>query len=211
MIKLEKRFFKGMALRLDEPKDGAPILSGHIAVFNQLSEDLGGFKEKVAPGSFAETIRVHDIRALWNHNDNWVLGRNKAGTLELAEDAIGLAFRNEPPDTTWFSDGKKSLARGDVTGCSFGFYTEADEWATEADGSKIRTLTKITLVEVSPGVTFPAYPQTDVAVAVRSMQAWDAAHPGASPAGLRNSGQVNPAVVQIESLKRTLRLKALTS
>lgn len=206
MKNLEKRHFR-MQLRV-AGDEKTPILEGHIAVFDQLSDDLGGFREKIAPGAFAETIKKHDIRALWNHENDLVLGRLASGTLELSEDETGLAFKNTPPDTTWFRDRLVSLKRGDVTGCSFGFYTEADEWATETDGTKIRTLTKCTLVEVSPGVTFPAYPQTDVAV--RSMQAWAAAHP-ATPAGFSKSGQTDAAVVQIEAMKRTLRLKALTS
>lgn len=206
MKNLEKRHFR-MQLRV-AGDEKAPTLEGHVAVFNQLSDDLGGFREKIAPGAFAETIKTHDIRALWNHENDLVLGRLAAGTLELSEDDTGLAFKNTPPDTTWFRDRLVSLKRGDVTGCSFGFYTEADEWATEADGSKIRTLTKCTLVEVSPGVTFPAYPQTDIAM--RSMKAWESTR-AAGPAGFPNSRQAQPAVVKLESLKRTLRLKALTS
>jgi len=199
MKNLEMRHFR-MQLRV-AGDDKAPTLEGHIAVFDQLSDDLGGFREKIAPGAFSESIANHDIRALWNHENDLVLGRNKAGTLELSEDAVGLAFKNTPPDTTWFRDRLVSLKRGDVTGCSFGFYTEEDEWAHQADGSQIRTLKKCTLVEVSPGVTFPAYPQTDVAV--RSMQAWSAR--------LANSRQANPAVLQLEAKKQTLRLKALAS
>ena len=183
--------------------DDAPRLEGHIAVFNQLSEDLGGFKEKITPGAFTETLKTHDIRAIWNHNSDLVLGRLSAKTLELEEDDVGLVFRNRPPDTTWFKDRAVSLERKDVTGCSFGFWTESDEWSTESDGSKTRTLLKLTLQEVSPGVTFPAYPQTDVAL--RSLDAWQE--------HLREleSGQRVDPVVQFEMRKRGLRLKELAS
>ncbi len=146
-----------------------PILEGHIAVFNQLSEDFGGWREKIAPGAFLESIGRDDIRALWNHDSNLVLGRVSAGTLSLREDGIGLYFENRPPDTTWFRDGSMSISRGDVTGASFGFYTEEDAWDTKGE-TRIRILKRVRLVEVSPGVTFPAYPQTDVALA--SMRGW---------------------------------------
>ncbi len=152
--------------------DGNPVLHGYAAVFNRLSDDLGGFREKIAPGAFAETIKIHDILALWNHENDLVLGRTKSGTLILREDESGLAFRVTPPDTSWLKDRLVSVKRGDVTGASFGFHTDADEWGTEPDGTRVRTLKKVTLVEVSPGVTFPAYPDASIEVARRSLQRW---------------------------------------
>ena len=198
----EKRFVPGTELRLSGD-DKAPVLSGYIAVFNQLSDDLGGWREKILPGAFAETIKVHDIRALWNHENDKVLGRNKAGTLELVEDEVGLAFKNQPPDTTWFRDRVVSLKRKDVTGSSFGFYTDADEWGTETDGTRVRSLSKVTLVEVSPGVTFPAYPQASTEMARRSMNAWLAAE----AEKVRLAGQPSPDLVQMESRSRRLQLQ----
>jgi hypothetical protein len=165
-----------MELRLDEPEGETPKLSGYIAVFNQLSEDFGGWREQIAPGAFADSIARDDIRGLWNHDSDLVLGRLQSGTLALREDETGLAFENSPPDTTWFRDRLVSLRRKDVTGSSFGFYTDEDEWkeTPQEDGTrmKLRTLKKLTLVEVSPGVTFPAYPQTSTEAAQRSMTAW---------------------------------------
>lgn len=197
---LEIRHFPCMELRL-EGDDDAPKLVGHIAVFNQLTEDMFGFKEKIAPGAFAETIKRDDIRALWNHHNDLVLGRTKSGTLELKEDDVGLAFSNSPPDTQWFRDRKVSLERKDVTGASFGFFTDEDEWTT-VDGEKIRTLKKITLLEVSPGVTFPAYPQTDVAL--RSMELWQEAEKKAS-------GQTDTGAQCLDLRKKRLRLLDLAS
>lgn len=162
MSKYEKRFFKGMELRLAEGDDWP--LSGYIAEFNQLSEDFGGWREKIEPGAFKDSIGRDDIRGLWNHENDLVLGRLSAGTLELEEDEKGLAFRNKPPDTSWFKDRAVSLRRKDVTGASFGFFVDpgGDEWQFMPDGSAIRTLKRVTLVEVSPGCTFPAYPQPEV-------------------------------------------------
>lgn len=137
-------------------------ITGHAAVFNELSEDLGGFREKIAPGAFADTIQDGDVRALWNHDTNFVLGRTKANTLRLSEDDIGLATEYDFPDTSFARDLLTLIRRGDVSQQSFGFMVlpDGEKWRLE-EGGLIRILTKVELFDVSP-VTFPAYPQTDV-------------------------------------------------
>ncbi|MBF8255863.1 MAG: phage prohead protease, family, partial [Anaerolineales bacterium] len=102
---VERRFVPSAELRVDDGGEGeGPKIKGLAAVFNKLSEDLGGFREKIAPGAFAKTLKEADVRALWNHNPDFVLGRNKAGTLDLEETERGLSVVNEPPDTTWARD-----------------------------------------------------------------------------------------------------------
>jgi HK97 family phage prohead protease len=161
---LERRFI-GIAageLRV-QSVDKLTKIAGHAAKFDVLSEDLGGFRERIAPGAFAKSIGSSDIRALFNHDANIVLGRNKAGTLRLSEDLAGLAYDVDAPDTQLVRDMVLSpIARGDVTQCSFGFYTINDKWA-KVDGEWVRTLLEVELLDVSP-VTYPAYPQTEVAV-----------------------------------------------
>jgi uncharacterized protein len=143
--------------------DKVSKIAGHAAKFDVLSEDLGGFRERIAPGAFAKSIQSSDIRALFNHDANIVLGRNKSGTLRLSEDSAGLAYEVDAPDTQLVRDMVLSpISRGDVTQCSFGFYTIDDKWA-KVDGEWIRTLLECDLLDVSP-VTYPAYPQTEVAV-----------------------------------------------
>jgi len=149
---------------MDEDKP-LRMIEGHAAVFNQWSEEIGvwfPFREKVLPGAFADTIKTDDIRALYNHDVNYVLGRNKAGTLFLEEDDTGLKVRILPPDTQWARDLLVSIERGDVSQMSFGFTVISDRWGTE-EGTDVRELVKVKLYDVSP-VTFPAYPQTDVGV-----------------------------------------------
>jgi HK97 family phage prohead protease len=172
--KMERRTVGLTELRVSraQPEEGAeatgPIIEGHAAVFNQWSENLGGmfpFKEKVIPGAFRDSINVDDVRALFNHDPNYVLGRNKAGTLELKETQKGLLVRITPPDTQWARDLTVSIDRGDITQMSFGFLVEEDKWGSE-DGMDIRELHKVKLFDVSP-VTFPAYSQTSVGI--RSM------------------------------------------
>lgn len=175
----ERRAFSA-ELRVEGGGDTEPTrIVGHAAVFDKLSEDLGGFREKIAPGTFANTIKKDDVRALFNHSPDIVLGRNKAGTLELDEDKKGLAISINPPDTSAARDLIVSLERGDIDQMSFGFRTIDDRWEDQDKKTPIRTLLEVKLLDVSP-VTFPAYPQTDVGLrsylgldeALRSLDAW---------------------------------------
>lgn len=170
-MQIERRAFEVQEFRVERRDGEAPKIIGHAAVFNQLSEDLGGFREQVAAGAFVEAIEGDDVRALWNHDPNFVLGRNRSKTLALKEDSRGLAIEITPPDTQWARDLLVSMERGDVSQMSFGFSVRPNgqNWGKDDEGRYIRTLTKVRLFDVSP-VTFPAYPQTDVAV--RSLQEW---------------------------------------
>lgn len=154
---LERRFLP-TELRIDGKEQ--PVITGHAAVFNQKSEEMFGFREIVLPGAFSKTIKKADVRALWNHDPNFVLGRNKTDTLKLSEDDTGLKVRIFPPDTIWANDLLESIKRGDVDQMSFGFRTITDQWRKE-NGEMIRELVEVELFDVSP-VTYPAYPQTDV-------------------------------------------------
>lgn len=166
-VELERRSVVIKELRvIDTTEESAePVIEGYASVFDSWSESLGGldpFVEKVCKGAFAQTIQVDDIRALFNHDPNYVLGRNKSGTLELQEDDKGLLVRIKPPQTQWAKDLLVSIGRGDITQMSFGFTVEADKWSYE-DGKDIRELLKVKLFDVSP-VTFPAYSQTECGV-----------------------------------------------
>lgn len=147
-------------------------IQGHAAVFDSWSETLGGifpFKETVRKGAFTDSIIKDDIRALFNHNSSMVLGRNRAGTLELKEDDKGLYVKIIPPDTQMASDLMILIERGDINQMSIGFQVLEEEWST-AGGIDIRELKKVKLFDVSP-VTFPAYPETDVGV--RAMESYE--------------------------------------
>lgn len=148
-------------LRSAEGDDGNNKIEGYSAVFNKLSNPMFGFREKIKPGAFKETIKNDDVRALWNHDTSKVLGRTKNNTLKLEEDEKGLKINIEPPETSWANDVMTSIKREDVDQMSFGFNVLEDEWDQNDKENIIRTLTKVKLFEVSP-VTFPAYPQTNV-------------------------------------------------
>lgn len=153
----ERRYFDVTELRVKEDSESNAI-TGYAAVFNSWSEDLGFFKEQIAPGAFSRTIKNGDIRALINHDPNLVIGRTKNGTLRLWEDDKGLAYEVDLPDTSYALDLRESIRRKDITQNSFGFQTVKDEWAE--DGRR-RTLREVKLFDISP-VTFPAYKQTNV-------------------------------------------------
>ena len=167
---IERRSFSVKELRASEDSESRAVI-GHAAVFDVSSDPIGDFVERIAPGAFKDSIKVDDVRALWNHNPENVLARTKSGTLQLDGDAVGLAFEMDVAETQAGNDLLVSLRRGDVDEMSFGFITLEDEWTKEPDEMAIRTLKKVRLMDVSP-VTFPAYPDTDVAT--RSHEAWKA-------------------------------------
>jgi HK97 family phage prohead protease len=146
--------------RQSETDEGQTIV-GHAAVFN-VTDGPVWFRERIEPGAFADTIKSDDIRALFNHDSNLVLGRNTAGTLNLREDEEGLFMEIQLPDTTAARDLTVSMERGDVSQASFAFRTIDDEWRTE-DGNEVRILKRVQLYDVSP-VTFPFYENTDVSL-----------------------------------------------
>lgn len=146
----------------DNGEAALPAIVGHAAVFNRKT-DLGWFSEEVAPGAFADSLsRGDDVRALFNHDPNFVLGRTKAETLFLAEDSIGLSVRILPPDTQVSRDLIEGIRRGDISQMSFGFQIEEEKVQAKGPG-RDKThfiLTKVRLFDVSV-VTFPAYTDTE--------------------------------------------------
>ena len=140
--------------------DAEGRIEGYAAVFDQWSQVMWSFKERIKKGAFKKTIKEADVRALFNHDPNYVLGRNKAETLELSEDSKGLQFRVDPPDAQWAKDLYASVKRGDIDQASFGFEAVKDEWDHNKDPAE-RELIEVRLFDVSV-VTYPAYPQTSV-------------------------------------------------
>jgi hypothetical protein len=140
---------------------------GHAAVFNQETDIGGWFREMILPGAFTESIGQDDVRALFNHNPDYIMGRNKSGTLTLTEDEKGLRVEIDPPDTQFARDLAVSIERGDISQMSFGFEIESSddiEWQRGQKGMlDLRKIKRAKLWDVSP-VTFPAYEGTDIAM-----------------------------------------------
>ncbi len=139
------------------------VLSGYAAIFNRMSADLGGFREIIKSGAFADSLSDgRDVRALVDHDPAKILGRTSAGTLRLREDGVGLADEVDVPDTTYARDLLASVRRKDIRGQSFGFRVLEDEWAYDGDDVLIRTLIKVSLLEVT-FTSIPAYGDTTAA------------------------------------------------
>ena len=166
-ITMEKRYFN-IETRTEKREDGSTTITGHAAVFNQMSSDLGGFREIIAPNAF-ENVLTDDVRALVNHDPNLLLARTTSGTLNLSQTNEGLQYSFDVPDTTYGRDLIISMERGDITQSSFAFTIEEDSWESTEDG-EIRTINKVkNLYDVSP-VTYPAYPSADdLTLAKRSL------------------------------------------
>ncbi len=160
-------------------------LRGYAATFGDVY-DLGMFEERIAPGAF-DNVLGGDTRALYNHDPNHVLGRTTAGTLRLSVDERGLFSEIDPPESA--AGLLESVQRGDIDQMSFGFVVERDEWQTREDGKDLRTILDVRrLLDVSL-VTYPANPNTDVAL--RSLEEYRAAHePVIDGQDTENSGVV---------------------
>lgn len=153
-------------VRLEQRANEPTKIRGYAAVFNQLSEDLGGFREQLATGAFSDAIGNSDVRALINHDSNLVLGRNRSDTLTLREDATGLYVEIVPPDTQAARDLVELMKRGDVNQMSFAFTVSKEDqtWTRDGSGPWLRTIKKVSRLYDVSVVTYPAYPQTSAAV-----------------------------------------------
>lgn len=160
----ERRYLEVANLELRDMSEAASSpgeIHGYAAVFNERSEEMWGFQEIISPGAFNDSLtNDDDVRALWNHDENHILGRKKSGTLTLQEDARGLKVKIQLPDTQVARDLVTSMKRGDVDQMSFGFRVEEERWEEDEENDIVlRTLLRARLFDVSV-VTFPAYRQT---------------------------------------------------
>ncbi len=161
---LEERSFDLTDVRTEG--DGKTLV-GYAAVFNSLSADLGGFKERILPGAFAAALKSgQDIRALVDHDSTKLLGRTSNQTLRIAEDANGLRIEVDLPNTSYANDVRELVKRGDVKGMSFGFRVpKGGERFTKEAGQSVRELRAIDVREVTV-TSVPAYGDTSVSLRV---------------------------------------------
>ncbi|MGX8943242.1 HK97 family phage prohead protease [Symbiopectobacterium sp. Eva_TO] len=192
----ELRCYSG-EVRSEQAGDGPVHIIGYGSVFNSRSEPLWGFREIIKPGAFDDVLN-DDVRALFNHDANFILGRSTAGTLSVAVDDKGLRYDITAPDTQTIRDLVLApMARGDISQSSFAFRVARDgeHWYEDEEGIVIREITKVSrLFDVSP-VTYPAYQEADSAL--RSMKAWLEA---------RNSGALQKSINERMARERLLNL-----
>lgn len=196
----ERRFvaLAGLAIQKRAKGDGSEssLIVGHASVFDQWTTLYEGrywtWREVIRPGAYARAIKEQqDVRALFNHDPNFVLGRTTSGTLALREDKVGLWSETEPPESQMVRDLVLTpIGRADISGMSFAFEVprKGERKITEhEDGSEVietpyervtlryegerlieeREILDVDLFDVSP-VTYPAYEGTDVALRSRS-------------------------------------------
>lgn len=143
-----------------EEGDGMTF-SGYASVFNSSSEDLGGFREFVAPGAFKRSLQArNEIKLLWNHDTSEPLASVRGGSLQLMEDNYGLKVTAKLPNTTRGRDVAELLRSKVIDSMSFGFNVIKDSWS---NNGAVRTLESVRLSEVSI-VTYPAYTATSASV-----------------------------------------------
>lgn len=160
-------------LEVRKQEEGSSVVvEGYSLLFDSWSEDLGGFKEVVNRNALKNT-NMSDVRALFNHNADHVLARTSAETLKLDIDDKGLKFRFKTPDTSYGRDLAENLRNGNVNQCSFGFRIadEGDSFEYDSkEGIYKRSLNNIAEIADVSIVTYPAYSETSVAPALRSIE-----------------------------------------
>ncbi|HEY3984644.1 HK97 family phage prohead protease [Cedecea sp.] len=192
----ELRCYSG-EVRAEQQSDQPTRIIGYGSVFNSRSEPLWGFREIIKPGAFDDVL-TNDVRGLFNHDPNFILGRSTSGTLALSVDERGLQYNITAPDTQTIRDLVIApMIRGDINQSSFAFNVarNGEHWYEDEEGIVIREITKFSrLYDVSP-VTYPAYQEADSGV--RSMKAWQEA---------RDSGALKNAINQRMARERLLTL-----
>jgi len=155
----ERRAFPltGIQIRAADDESRRLHFTGRAVVYDQLSEDFGGWQEVIKPGAATRTLAANpDVRFLINHDANLLLGRTTSGTLRLTEDSEGVLVDADMADVSYARDLAVSLEREDITQMSFGFWIVSDGWSGslhevrefDFDGGDVSV------------VTYPAYTQT---------------------------------------------------
>lgn len=175
-MEMELRTFE-CELRAESSDDGSSSkIIGSAAVFDMRSNLLRTpwgepFREVIKPGAF-DGVMKDDVRALFNHDPNYVLARSKSGTLSLTVSDRSLDYEIDTPATRTIQDLVVApMKRGDISQSSFAFRVASggDDWDYDEDGVLVRTITKVSaLLDVSP-VTYPAYSQSESGLSTRSL------------------------------------------
>ena len=155
----------------------AETISGYAAKFNSETVIAGEFREMLAPGCFARSLRQNpDVLMLLSHDVGRVLGRTTAGTLTLREDPVGLWFSlDADPTTPSGAEAIGTVRRGDVKGCSFGFRVKAEEWKDGGDRLPLRIIKDADLFEVTL-TAMPAYGDTSATIRMAANDSVAARH-----------------------------------
>jgi hypothetical protein len=170
-MELERRALP-LPLNVETRDDGATLIRGMAAKYRTRSVDLGGFTEEILPGAFDAVMKLEgrNIVSAWNHNMDMPLGSERSGTLRVFSTDEGLAYEVNPPVTR--ADVIELVRLGIAYGSSFAFTISRDgeEWSKDENGNPLRFVRAVeNLYELGPVLT-PAYADTNVSVARRSLE-----------------------------------------
>jgi len=155
--------------RAEEQEDKL-VVEGYFIKYNSETNLFDDVYEEVSPESVERSLANNDIRSLFNHDTSLVLGRTNNGTLTLKSDEIGLWGSIEiNREDSEAMNAYARIKRGDVAGCSFGFYPIKEEQQKREGGGKKFIIREMDLFEVSC-VTFPAYPQTEISARKKDIE-----------------------------------------
>jgi hypothetical protein len=166
-----RSFTEGVEIRMTE--DGKPSVFGYALKWGK-SYDMGYFTEEIQRSALSEAD-MSDVRILFNHDPNLIIGRTKSGTATVGTDETGMWYRASIPDSPTGQNLIEALKRGDIDQSSWSFQiarneagmSVGDEWRMK-DGKEHRVITKVKRVFDASPVTYPANP--DTSVAMRSLE-----------------------------------------
>lgn len=165
MTDLERRFTRG-AVESRAADDGTLRIGGYAAKYDKISQNLGGFVERIAPGFFDASRDAGWAGMMARYNHELLLGTTAAGSLRLNLDDTGLDYEVDLLDDVDSQRVHKLVQRGDVHQSSFAFYVAEDDWTMSEQGFPLRTLIGGKAVDVAP-VDQPAY--LDTSTGLRSL------------------------------------------
>lgn len=164
----------GTRTRIERKKSGKHVITGYGAVFyregvpgTEYSLTLdGSVVERIDPNAFDRVLRERqDVRGLFNHDSNFVLGRTASQTMRLKVDSIGLRYEIDiDPESPFSAHVLSAVRRKDVSGSSFGFVPSRVRWEESIDGRDVRYLEDFYLLHDVGPVTYPAYTGATAAI-----------------------------------------------
>lgn len=194
---LERRSYS-FEIRAEQGEHGN-IITGRPIVYNSRT-NLGYFDEVIENGAL-DGANLTDVRFLVNHDRSKIpLARSRRNngnsTMQFTVDLMGLSLDWVQLDVENNSEARalySAVQRGDITGMSFMFSVDDEEWSELETDHPTRHIKKIgTVVEVS-AVTFPAYEATEIQA--RSKEALDNAR-----SALENARQQRATAVDTDEL-----------
>ncbi len=211
----ERRVVTGhVELRAGTADGSIGTIEGVASVVGQetvIGSGFWAFREMIMPGAFKDAVKSDDVRALFNHDPNLLLGRTASKTLRIKEDKSGLRYVNDLPDTATGRDVQTLIKRGDVNGSSFAFTVDQadEEWdESEVKGGKLplRKILRISkLYDVSP-VTYPAYPTTSVSARSRAKAANESVSASKEPSAAEAAlAAANAIAEEIKTLRAQIQ------